>query len=68
MSSMEKLPSYVKPTLIFERFFHVLRFATLKGKEVCGNLISQTGKMFFISRFPHNTNNYLYILNRRCRQ
>ena len=47
MSSMEKLPSYVKPTLIFERFFHALRFATLKGKEVCGNLILQTGKMSF---------------------
>ena len=25
-------------------------------------------KMSFISLFPHNTNNYLYILNRRCRQ
>ena len=25
-------------------------------------------KMCFISRFPRNTNNYLYILNRRCRQ
>ena len=31
MSSMEKLLSYVKLTLIFERFCHLSRFATLRG-------------------------------------
>ena len=49
MSSMEKLLSYVKLTLIFERFFYVLRFATLKEGSLWKFNFADTQNVFLFA-------------------
>ena len=48
MSSMEKLLSYVKLTVIFERFCHLSRFASLRERRFWGFNFADRQNAFYL--------------------